>query len=62
MTAKQQPGLYSKDGSKYGTVTNGAGTLVTVSTSTTAGTKKPGSQAKDGSIYFTITNGQGTLA
>lgn len=62
MTAKQLPGTYSKDGSKYGTLTNGSGT-VSVPASTISTTAKPhaGSQAPDGSIYFTLTNGQGTL-
>lgn len=62
MTAKQLPGLYSKDGSKYGCVTNGSGTLATISTSTSTVKTHAGSQAPDGSIYFTITNGSGSLA
>lgn len=62
MTAKQLKGTYAKDGSKYGTITDSAGTYIAVSTSTTT-TKQNllGSQAPDGSIYFTLTDGQGSL-
>ncbi len=63
MTAKQLSGTYSPDGSRYGCVTTGSGTLVEPMT-TTPGTAKQtvGVQAPDGSIYFTLTNGSGTLA
>lgn len=63
MTNKQiLNSLYSPDGSKYGCITNGNGTLVSTSTSV-MGPKETlsGSQARDGSIYFTLTNGSGAL-
>lgn len=62
MVVKQLPGSYSKDGSKYGTTTDGSGNLTTNSTSATGSSKQtPGAQAPDGSIYFTLTNGSGAL-
>lgn len=61
MTTKQEAGQYAPDGAKYGTVTDGAGNLQPVTTTTTGNTKQPGAQAPDGSIYFTITDGESTL-
>lgn len=61
MTTKQLPGVYAKDGATYSTITDGAGSLVTTSTSLIAGSKCPGPRADDGSFYFTLTDGQGTL-
>lgn len=61
MTVKQLQGRYSQDGSKYGTLTNGAGTLDITGTATTGSTKQlKGAQAPDGSIYFTLTDGAGS--
>lgn len=61
MALKQSSGLYAPDGSKYATVTNGAGTLVPLTLGTGASKQSQGSQAPDGSIYFTITDGEGNL-
>lgn len=61
MTTKQTLGSYAPDGSKYGTVVDGAGALVTVTTATTTPKQNKGSQAPDGSIYFTLSNGNNTL-
>jgi hypothetical protein len=53
----------SADGSIYGTLTNGNGTLVVTTTSGTGHVKQinPGSYAPDGSLYLTLTDGNGNL-
>lgn len=61
MTTKQLPGGQSKDGSKYGTPTNGNNSLALIPTSTSGGTKPIGLYAKDGSIYVTLTDGNNNL-
>lgn len=63
MTAKQAQGQYAPDGSKYGTLTDGAGTLDVIPAPVASGSPKQakGAQAPDGSIYFTLTDGAGTL-
>jgi hypothetical protein len=61
MTLKQLPGLNAPDKSWYGTLTDGAGNLVTTSL-TTAGTKQlTGGRSPDGSHYLCITDGNGNL-
>lgn len=62
MTTKQNKGYYAPDSSKYGTITDGAGTLSPISITVTGDVKGKGSQAPDGSIYFTLTDGSGNLA
>lgn len=62
MTVKQAKGTYAPNGAKYGTLTDGAGTLVTtVSSSLGSSQQAHGSQAPDGSIYFVLTDGAGNL-
>lgn len=53
---------YAPDSSRYGTISDGAGNLVTSTTSSLGTTKQlTGALSPDGSIYFTLTNGSGTL-
>lgn len=56
-------GLKAPDGSNFGVLTDGAGTLTTISHQSTGSAKQNlyGSQAPDGSTYMTLTNGSGTL-
>lgn len=64
MTTKQiKNSLTAFDGSEYGTLTNGAGTLVVTSTTSTGNTKqiKNSRLAPDGSKYMTLTDGNGNL-
>lgn len=62
MTAKQTlNSLYSPDGSWYGTVTDGAGNLVTTTTSSGSTKQQKGNRAPDGSIYLTLTDGNNNL-
>lgn len=62
MTTKQLTGGYAPDNSKYCTITDGSGNLVTTTTSTTgSGKQTAGPKAPDGSIYITLTTGAGSL-
>lgn len=63
MTSKQNASLtYAPDNSKYCCIVDGAGNLVTTTTSSTGSTKQTvGAQAPDGSIYITLTDGAGSL-
>lgn len=64
MTTKQTPNsLFSPDGSYYACLADGAGNLLTTTTSATGGTKQtPNSlYAPDGSYYMTLTDGNGNL-
>jgi len=61
---KQIPNsLSAPDGSEYGTLTDGAGTLVVTSTTSTGSLKqiKNSRIAPDGSKYMTLTDGNGNL-
>jgi len=64
VTTKQiKNSLSAPDGSEYGTLTDGAGTLVVTSTTSTGNTKqiKNSRLAPDGSKYMTLTDGNGNL-
>jgi len=64
MTAKQLAlSQQAADGSMYGTLTDGNGTLVVTTTSGTGHVKQIqlGSYAPDGSLYLTLTDGNGNL-
>lgn len=54
-------GNAAPDGSKYVASTDGAGSLVTITSTSTGTTKKVGMIAPDGSTYATLSNGAGTL-
>lgn len=60
MTAKKS-GVYAPDSAKYGTLTDGAATLVVTTTSSGSAKQVSGSQSPDGSIYFCLTDGAGSL-
>lgn len=61
MTAKQLQGSSAPDSAKYGTLVNGTGSLVTVSTSSLGTPFRKGPAAPDGSIYVCLTTGSGNL-
>lgn len=62
MTAKQIKGNSSPDGSEYGTLVDGVGTLSVTSVSSLGTLKQiKGSESPDGSSYFTLTDGSGNL-
>lgn len=62
MTVKQLPGLYSPDHSRYGTITDGSGNLVSISVSERgSGKQLSGFRAPDGSGYMCLTDGDGNL-
>lgn len=61
MTTKQLTGTRSEDGSQYVCVTDGAGNLLTMTTTAGSGTKGVGIQVPDGSKYITVTDGNGNL-
>lgn len=59
--SKQLPGIEAPDGSRYGTVTDGVGSLALIKTSTTGLKQLGGEFAPDGSKYTTLTDGNGFL-
>lgn len=64
MSTKQlKQSFTSPDGSTYGTLTDGAGNLVVVTTTITGSAKqsKQSKYAPDGSMFLTLTDGNGNL-
>lgn len=62
MTAEQLTGAVSPDGSKYSCPTDGNGTILTFTTSSSGHAKQlNGLFAPDNSMYITLTDGNGNL-
>lgn len=60
MTAKKL-GIYADNGARYATVTDGNGTLVSMTTSSGSAQPSIGLEAPDNSTYFILTDGSGNL-